>query len=119
MSELEVAVKAARAAAEVLMDTMGADLGISYKDARANLVTVADKQSQQVITEIIAGVFPDHIAVIHGTQRFTYAQFYRRCRRLAVTPDRGIAVPPAQDRRAHLVRLVRWKSAIGSNPRPA
>src|ERR1700689_1460765 len=59
MSELQVAVKAARAAAEVLRDTMGADLGISYKDARANLVTVADKQSQQVITEVIAGAFPD------------------------------------------------------------
>src|ERR1700728_3131288 len=63
MSELEVAVKAARAAAEVLMDTMGADLGISYKDARANLVTVADKQSQQVITEVIAGAFPGHAIV--------------------------------------------------------
>jgi len=63
MRELEVAVKAARAAAEVLSDTMGADLGISYKDARANLVTVADKQSQQVITEVIAGAFPDHAIV--------------------------------------------------------
>jgi myo-inositol-1(or 4)-monophosphatase len=63
MSELAVAVKAARAAAEVLSDTMGADLGISYKDARANLVTVADKQSQQVITGVIAGAFPGHAIV--------------------------------------------------------
>jgi len=33
--------------------------------------------------ERAASVFPDHVAVIHGTQRFTYAQFYRRCCRLA------------------------------------
>lgn len=63
MSELEVAVKAARAAAEILRETMGVDLGISYKDARANLVTVADKQSQQVITGVIAGAFPGHAIV--------------------------------------------------------
>jgi fatty-acyl-CoA synthase len=30
-----------------------------------------------------AGVYPNHAAVIHGTQRFTYAQFYARCRKLA------------------------------------
>ena len=28
-------------------------------------------------------VFPNHTAVIHGNQRFTYAQFYERCCRLA------------------------------------
>jgi fatty-acyl-CoA synthase len=33
--------------------------------------------------ERAASVFPDHIAVIHGKQRFTYAEFYRRSRRLA------------------------------------
>lgn len=27
--------------------------------------------------------YPNHIAVIHGEQRFTYGQFYERCRRLA------------------------------------
>ena len=30
-----------------------------------------------------AAVFPDRIAVIHGAQRLTYAEFYRRCRQLA------------------------------------
>jgi fatty-acyl-CoA synthase len=30
-----------------------------------------------------ASVYPDHTAIIHGTQRFTYAQFYSRCRKLA------------------------------------
>ena len=33
--------------------------------------------------ERAASVFPDHIAIIHGKQRFTYAEFYRRSRRLA------------------------------------
>ena len=30
-----------------------------------------------------ACVHPDHLAVIHGKQRYTYAEFYARCRRLA------------------------------------
>jgi 3-(methylthio)propionyl---CoA ligase len=30
-----------------------------------------------------ASVYPSHTAIIHGTQRFSYAQFYARCRRLA------------------------------------
>ena len=33
--------------------------------------------------ERAANVFPDRIAIIHGRQRTTYAQFYRRCRKLA------------------------------------
>src|SRR5262249_45799894 len=33
--------------------------------------------------ERTASVFPDHPAIIHGRQRFTYAQFYARSRRLA------------------------------------
>ena len=28
-------------------------------------------------------IYPNHTAIIHGQQRFTYAQFYARCRRLA------------------------------------
>jgi 3-(methylthio)propionyl---CoA ligase len=30
-----------------------------------------------------AAVYPGHPAIIHGRQRFTYAEFYARCRRLA------------------------------------
>ena len=30
-----------------------------------------------------AAVYPDHIAIIHGRQRTSYAQFYSRCRQLA------------------------------------
>ncbi len=33
--------------------------------------------------ERAARVFPDHVAVIHGRQRFTYAEFYRRSVKLA------------------------------------
>jgi fatty-acyl-CoA synthase len=33
--------------------------------------------------ERAASVFPDHLAVIHGNQRFTYTEFYKRSRRLA------------------------------------
>jgi fatty-acyl-CoA synthase len=40
-----------------------------------------------------ARVFPDHVAVVHGKQRTTYAAFYRRCRRLAsALAGRGIGV---------------------------
>ena len=33
--------------------------------------------------ERAAAIFPDHLAIIHGRQRFTYRQFYDRSRRLA------------------------------------
>src|SRR5690242_7932194 len=33
--------------------------------------------------ERAASVFPGHPAIIHGRLRFTYRQFYDRCRRLA------------------------------------
>ncbi|MCW2306151.1 acyl-CoA synthetase [Rhodobium gokarnense] len=36
-------------------------------------------------------VFPDHVAIIHGNQRTTYAEFYARCRRLgSALAKRGI-----------------------------
>src|SRR5579872_3726670 len=33
--------------------------------------------------ERAAAVHPDHLAVVHGSQRFTWAESYARCRRLA------------------------------------
>ena len=33
--------------------------------------------------ERAAAVFPDHLAVIHGALRLTYAELYARCRRFA------------------------------------
>jgi myo-inositol-1(or 4)-monophosphatase len=62
-AELEVAVAAARAGAEALRLALRGDLEISYKDARANLVTVADTRSQQAITEVILDAFPGHAIV--------------------------------------------------------
>ena len=35
------------------------------------------------LLERSAAVWPDHVAVIHGSERYTYAEFYARCRRLA------------------------------------
>ena len=60
---LEVAVAAARAGAAALTSAADGDLQISYKDARANLVTVADWRSQEAITSVIHGAFPGHAIV--------------------------------------------------------
>ena len=49
----DVAAAAARAGGAVLLARWHAgDLQIDYKDARANLVTVADRRSQQAVTDI-------------------------------------------------------------------
>ena len=43
--------------------------------------------------ERAAAVFPDHVAIIHGTQRTTYSEFYARARRLAsALAAKGIGV---------------------------
>jgi myo-inositol-1(or 4)-monophosphatase len=58
----EVAEAAARAGGAVLIRRLrdGGDLEIGYKDARANLVTDADRASQRAVTETILTAFPDH-----------------------------------------------------------
>jgi myo-inositol-1(or 4)-monophosphatase len=56
----EVARAAARAGGEVLMARRRGELDIGYKDARANIVTVADHESQRAIAETILTAFPDH-----------------------------------------------------------
>ena len=61
--ELQVAVDAARAGAAELAAARDGDLRIDYKDARANLVTVADRRSQQAITDVILGAFPSGHAI--------------------------------------------------------
>jgi myo-inositol-1(or 4)-monophosphatase len=60
---LEVAVAAARAGARALTRAAGGDLEISYKDARANLVTVADRRSQEAIMGVIRDAFPGHAII--------------------------------------------------------
>jgi myo-inositol-1(or 4)-monophosphatase len=57
----DVAVAAARAGGAVLLARWrDADLRVAYKDERANLVTVADRESQQAVTETILAAFPGH-----------------------------------------------------------
>jgi myo-inositol-1(or 4)-monophosphatase len=61
---LAVAEKAARAGGAVLMRWLGDDdLRVGYKDGRANLVTVADEQSQRAVSQEILGSFPDHVII--------------------------------------------------------
>jgi myo-inositol-1(or 4)-monophosphatase len=58
----EVAEVAARAGGTVLSRWLrgGSDLEIDYKDARANLVTAADRESQRAVTDTILTAFPGH-----------------------------------------------------------
>ena len=55
-----VAEAAARAGGAVLMARRMERLDVEYKDARANLVTVADRESQRAIANVILTAFPDH-----------------------------------------------------------
>jgi myo-inositol-1(or 4)-monophosphatase len=55
-----VAEAAARAGGAVLMARRTERLDVEYKDARANLVTVADRESQRAIANIILTAFPGH-----------------------------------------------------------
>ena len=65
MTPRDTAEAAARAGGAVLLARQrgGGDLEIAYKDARANLVTIADRESQQAVTRVIRDVFPDHAVV--------------------------------------------------------
>ena len=62
-AELGLAVAAARAGGAVLMRRLqaGADLEVGYKDARANLVTAADREAQRAVTATILATFPQHL----------------------------------------------------------
>ena len=56
----EVAAAAARAGGAALLARRRERLDIEYKDARANLVTIADRESQRAIADTILTAFPDH-----------------------------------------------------------
>jgi myo-inositol-1(or 4)-monophosphatase len=59
---LAVAEQAARAGGAVLLRWLDDDdLQVAYKDGRANLVTVADQQSQAAVTREILAAFPGHV----------------------------------------------------------
>jgi myo-inositol-1(or 4)-monophosphatase len=55
-----VAQAAARAGGAALMARRLERLDVEYKDARANLVTVADRESQAAIADVILTAFPGH-----------------------------------------------------------
>jgi histidinol-phosphatase len=56
---LQVALEAARAAAEVIRHYYRNDVEVSFK-ADATPVTRADVESEEVIRQVISGAFPDH-----------------------------------------------------------
>ena len=61
---LRVAEGAARAGGQVLLrHASDADLRVAYKDSRANLVTIADIESQRTVTEVIGAAFPGHSVI--------------------------------------------------------
>jgi myo-inositol-1(or 4)-monophosphatase len=61
---LRVAEEAATAGGAVLLRHLhDTDLRIAYKDARANLVTIADTESQRAISAVIANAYPDHAII--------------------------------------------------------
>ena len=63
--EDDVAAAAARAGGAVLLARWHAgDLEVAYKDGRANLVTVADRDSQQAVTDTILRRMPDYVNYI-------------------------------------------------------
>jgi myo-inositol-1(or 4)-monophosphatase len=64
-AELRLAMAAARVGGGVLLKRLktGADLEVGYKDARANLVTAADRESQRVVTAMILATFPQHLVL--------------------------------------------------------
>ena len=61
--ELRVAVAAARAGGAAVMRRLRGDLEIRYKDARANLVTLADTDSQRAVAATIHATFPWHAVI--------------------------------------------------------
>ena len=59
----KTAIKAAVSAGDILKKYYGSCLEIEVKDEMSPLVTVADKQSELKMREIISADFPDHIIV--------------------------------------------------------
>jgi myo-inositol-1(or 4)-monophosphatase len=64
-TELRVATGAARAGGAAVMKRLrgAGDLETRYKDARANLVTLADTDSQRAVTATIHATFPGHAVI--------------------------------------------------------
>lgn len=57
---IEIAIKAAKAAGDVLMSHFGKLKNIRYKSSFVDLVTDADIEAEKMIIEIISSKFPEH-----------------------------------------------------------
>ena len=88
-AEVRLAVAAARAGGAVLMKRLraGADLEVGYKDARANLVTAADREAQRAVTAMILAAFPRHAGQRRGGHRGKPRRQSRLVRRSARRHD--------------------------------
>src|SRR4029078_13519636 len=65
----------------------------AYNDECAKSAANFQPLTPVVFLQRAAGTFPDRVAIIHGGQRRSYAEFYARCRRLAsALAGRGIGV---------------------------
>jgi len=70
VTELEVAIQAARAAAAIQVAARGSDLQVRAKSTAIDLVTRVDTASEEAIVEILLGAFPkDHILGEEAGQR--------------------------------------------------
>jgi myo-inositol-1(or 4)-monophosphatase len=73
---LEAAVEIAQEAGKILVEEFSRPMSISYKGDEVDLVTQADKRSEQAIVSRLAKYFPDHaIAAEEGTGKETSSEF--------------------------------------------
>jgi len=78
MSEnyLEAAVEIAQEAGKILVEELSRPLDIRYKGDEVDLVTQADKRSEQLIVARLNKYFPDHaVAAEEGTGKETSSEF--------------------------------------------
>jgi myo-inositol-1(or 4)-monophosphatase len=73
---LEAAVGIAQEAGKILIEELSRPLDIRYKGDEVDLVTQADKRSEQLIVARLNKYFPDHaVAAEEGTGRETSSEF--------------------------------------------
>jgi myo-inositol-1(or 4)-monophosphatase len=73
---LEAAVEIAQEAGKILVEEMSKPLELRYKGDEVDLVTQADKRSEQAIVARLTKYFPDHgIAAEEGTGRKSASEF--------------------------------------------
>lgn len=66
---LNVAVKAAHAASDVLLAHRG-KVTVEYKEGHGDLVTAADREAEETVIRILQGEFPDHAIIGEESGRF-------------------------------------------------